>query len=261
MLRMGSFVESRVFFYPSRQPFVTPEGVRDVSILTPEGHTLHAWVMGPEDSDAPVILHIHGNAGNVSTHADFSWFLAQAGYRVVLFDYRGYGRSEPAGRVTRARALTDAQAALDWVKSQEEFVGAPIGVYGVSLGGAIGLPLAARNEDVRAVCATSAFASWRGVASDHAPMLAPLLISRGQDPVDAIAELGDRPVLLVHGGQDAIVPVHHLEILASASRVAGVSVETALIPLGGHNDVPHGQGEAMEAVLAFFRERLGLSSR
>jgi dipeptidyl aminopeptidase/acylaminoacyl peptidase len=256
MLRMGSFVESWVFYFPSREAFITPSDVRDVSIPTLEGHSLHAWVTEPEDQSAPVILHLHGNAGNIETHAEFSAFLAAAGFRVVLLDYRGYGRSERAGRPTRERLFADSQSALDWMRSQDEFKGAPIGVYGVSLGGAMATALAGQNEDVRALCTVSAFSSWQGVARDHAPVLGSLLIGRGLDPVMEIAGLSGRPVLLIHGGQDAIVPVHHLERIASAGRKAGARVETALIPLGSHNDVPFAHDEAREAVTAFFRTHL-----
>jgi dipeptidyl aminopeptidase/acylaminoacyl peptidase len=254
---MAGLVESHFFYFPSREVFVTPPGVRDVSIETSDGHTLHAWLMGPvDDHAAPVILHLHWNAGNVSNHSAFSEFLANSGYRVLLVDYRGYGRSEANGRLTRHRLLGDAQHALEWIREQSEFEASPIGVYGVSLGGAFATALVARNDDISALCLTSAFSSWRGVAGDHVPILPRLLIGRGLDPEDEIGAVGSCPVLIVHGAEDSIVPERHLEVLASAARRGGVAVETALIPFGGHNDVPSEYPEARRAIAEFFGRTL-----
>src|SRR5262245_28689172 len=105
MLRLTSCVESRVLYFPSRDTFRTPAGYEDVSIRSPDGLTLHGWVMPARGVDGgarpPAVLHLHGNAGNVESHASWSESLPEHGISVLLLDYRGYGRSAPAGSLTR----------------------------------------------------------------------------------------------------------------------------------------------------------------
>ena len=93
------------------------------------------------------ILHVHGNAGHVANHAEFSAFLTQAGFHVLVFDYRGYGRSDDGGRLTRAKLVADTHAALDYLLRRDDVDPERIGMLGYSLGGVIGLAAAAEREE------------------------------------------------------------------------------------------------------------------
>jgi fermentation-respiration switch protein FrsA (DUF1100 family) len=131
-----------------------------------------------------------------------------------------------------------------------------VGLYGVSLGAAPALEVAARRSEVRAVCAVSPFATWRGVAGDHVPLLGPLLIARGMDPVDLAGRLGGRPLLLVHGAGDSIVHPRHSEAIEASARAAGVAVTRTLIHGADHNAIIADHADARRAIEAFFASTL-----
>lgn len=255
-VRLFGWAES-LAYWPSRDPFLTPAGYEDVTFATGDGLTLHGWFMPPPGAEPPypAVLHAHGNAGNVSSHDSFSSFLTDHGLAVLVFDYRGYGRSDK-GRVRRRNLLEDTRAAMRYLRSRDDVDTGRIGVYAVSLGGAFALPGAAENKDVRAVVTLSTFSTWRGVARDWLPVLGPLLLPGGLDPVDALPGLSGRPMLIVHGDADEVINVRHSTILDDAARAAGVDVETYICPGRDHNRLIDTDPEARERIAAFFAEHL-----
>lgn len=249
----------RLFFYPDRSPFTTPPGVEDVSFSTPDGLTLHGWFIPPngrtdDAPPAPAVLHVHGNAGNVSQHLDFCRFLADEGFAVLLFDYRSYGRSDP-GPLRRRRLVSDAHAALDALLARPGIDPTRIAVYGNSLGAVVGLALAAERPEVRAVVSAAAFSRWQRIAADHTGLLGRALIRHGLDAEVSAATLGNRPLLVIHGTADEIVPAYHAERIADSARAARVPVTVFLLEGVTHNDLMLTR-PAQRAVAVFLREAL-----
>ncbi|HLO41697.1 MAG TPA: alpha/beta fold hydrolase [Phycisphaerales bacterium] len=263
-----SWAESRVFYHPSRERFETPPGATDVTFRSEDGVELHGWLLLPirpyraDDGRAPerfpVVLHCHGNAGNISSHLDFSSFLVDRGVAVFIFDYRGYGRSEDARGLARGALLKDSRAALNALLMRPEIDPARVGVLGVSLGGVFATALAVERDEIRAVCTVSAFSSWRGIAGDHLPVLGPLLLSNALSPRDSLREMSPRPVLLVHGDRDEIIGIEHMGVLEKAARAGGSSVAVHTVPGGDHNGVLFtGQGE-QDVIADFFIDALAV---
>lgn len=263
VLGLTSCIESSVFYFPSRDPFVTPPGVEDVTFKTSDGLTLHGWFMpgagrAPGSPAGPVILHTHGNAGNIESHVEFSRFLTSAGLSVFIFDYRGYGRSDPASHLNRGKLFTDTQAALDYLLSRPDVDPRRVGVYGVSVGSSFALALAAQRPEVRAAAEVSGFSTWRSIAGDHLPLLGPLLIRSGLDPLDSVKRLGTRPLLIIHGQLDTIVPVRHADILARAAKEAGTPVTGLVVPGAEHNDIIFESAPARDTIADFFSRTLSV---
>lgn len=257
-----ALLESKAFYFPERSAFATPPGVEDVVFPGPEGSELHAWWIPARNAGAapaPTILHTHGNAGHLAYHLAFVEWLADAGFNVFLFDYRGYGRSTDAGRLVRSMLLADAHAALDHLLTRPDVDPARIGLFGFSMGGVVGLNLAAERREFRAVVAAAPFSTWRGVASDYAGPLGPLLIPAGLDARDAARNLGDRPLLIVHGSHDGVVSVRHAKIVAEAASSAGVPTRAFYQPGADHERLLTDHPEVQRAIEAFLAEHLDAS--
>jgi pimeloyl-ACP methyl ester carboxylesterase len=197
----------------------------------------------------------NGNGGNISDRLSNIGIFHRLGISTFVFDYRGYGRSDDA-RPTRDTLVRDAHAALDFVLSRADLDPKRVGVLGMSLGGVAGSYLASERAEIRSLALVSAFTSWGTVANDHVPILGRLLVRPGHDPLDAVAKLGARPLLLLHGEQDRVVPVSHSRQLAEAARVAGLEPDLVLMPEADHNDILDSR-VAQRKLAEFFSRTLG----
>ena len=219
----------RMFFYPDSAQYSRPEqyGLQheDVYITAADGSRLHGWWLPAKGAALGSVLHLHGNAANVSNHLPLVAWLPAAGFNVLMLDYRGFGRSE--GRPTLAGVVDDAAAALAYLRTRPGVDGGRLVVLGQSLGGATALRLLARDSSgVRLAVIEAAFASYRGIARDAAmqsvvlaplvPIAAPALPPAKDDPVAALAAVRV-PLLLVHGTADEVIPFRHGEQLAAAA--------------------------------------------
>jgi fermentation-respiration switch protein FrsA (DUF1100 family) len=219
----------RLFFYPDSAQYTRPEqyGLQheDVLFTAADGSRLHGWWLPAKGAALGSVLHLHGNAANVSNHLPLVAWLPGAGFNVLMLDYRGFGRSQ--GRPTLDGVVDDAAAALAYLRTRPGVDGGRLIVLGQSLGGATALRLLARDGDgVRLAVIEAAFASYRGIARDAAmqsvvlaplvPIAAPALPPTSDDPVTALARLRV-PLLLVHGTDDEVIPFRHGEQLAAAA--------------------------------------------
>jgi fermentation-respiration switch protein FrsA (DUF1100 family) len=125
----------------------------------------------------------------------------------------------------------------------------------VSLGGTIAIAAAAQDERVAAVCVAAAFSSWATIASNHAPVIGRLLIRPGVDAVESVTRLGTRPILIVHGSADDVVPLAHGHRIHAAATAAGVKSRIIELPGGRHNDWPMTHPVATHQIAAFFRDQ------
>lgn len=259
----------RVFYYPDAKRRGTPAdhslAYEDVWFRAADGVRLHGWFL-PSATAGPArgtVLHLHGNAGNITGHYEFVHWLPSAGYHVLTFDYRGYGRSE--GRTTRAGTVRDASAALDYLRSRADVDNARIVLFGQSIGGAVCVvTAAARREHVRAVAVDSAFSGYRAISRHHVlgnPLLAvlawwvPFCIPRSEEPIDAVGRIAPVPLLFLHGTSDRIVPWRMSQELYDA---AAAPKELWLIEGMDHTEVWEAEAEsARRRLLGFYEGALG----
>ena len=160
----------------------------------------------------------------------------------MVFDYRGYGRSEGVPTVTGI--LQDGRAARTKLAQEARIPEEEIVLFGRSLGGAVMVQLAAESPP-RGLVLESTFASLREVADYLAPGFAWIVPQEKLDSRTAIAAYPG-PLLQSHGEADSTIP------FASGRRLfdsAPGPKEFLAIPGADHND---GQGPAYyERLMAF----------
>jgi uncharacterized protein len=206
-----------LLYLPSRKIVQTPRaaGLRfaDVAFRTDDGERLHAWWV---PAQAPAIGHVllcHGNAGNVGDRLPHLALLSGAGFDVLAFDYRGYGRS--SGRPSEDGTDRDARAARDALLRQDGVDRARVLYLGESLGGAVALALAI-DQPPAAVILQSTFTSVRDMARLHYPFIPRGLVPDAYPSLRLISRL-HVPLLVLHGARDRIVPLMHGEALFDAA--------------------------------------------
>lgn len=261
-LRWTGFMESVGFIHPGSSTFATPRYFQDVEFAAADGTRLHGWFMPARNRSAgagpaPAVLHVHGNQASIDIHADWSNFLTDRGISVLVFDYRSFGRSQNVGQLlTREQMLSDTRAAFETLIARKDVDRAHVGVYGVSLGGAFALALAAERPEIASVCTLATFSSWPAVAGDYVPVLGQLLIRTGMAQSSNAAKLGSRPLLIVHGDRDVVVNVRHASVIADAASAAGVKVEKLIVAGAGHIDILDERFPAERAIADFFERTL-----
>ena len=243
-----------------------------VTLPSRTGITL-AGTFFPGRSRATIVVS-HGYGNDQEEVLPFAAFLQRAGYSVFTYDMRHRGGSGGDAITLGALEQHDLVSVVDYLVARPDVDRERIGALGVSLGGAVSVMAAARDPRIRAVvddCGFSDVASATDTAFEHfiglpAFPFSPLSVTIsewriGQSvsqsrPIDAVGQIGPRPLLIIHGLADEQVPPDHSERLFAA---AGEPKELWLVPGAGHGLskwelVP---AEYERRVVAFFRAHLG----
>ncbi len=228
-------MQPRLLYYPDmpgRELEATPADIglayEDVDLHTRDGVQLHAWFI-PVERPRATVLFCHGNAGNISHRLDSIRLLHSLGLQVLIFDYRGYGRSE--GKPSEEGSYRDVDAAWHYLLDVRGLPGDGIILFGRSLGAAVAADLASRTRPA-GVILESAFTSVPDMAAGIYPWLPVRLLSRYRyDNLGKIA-LITVPLLLVHSRQDEIIPFAQGQRLFERAHEPKQFLEIN----GGHND-------------------------
>jgi fermentation-respiration switch protein FrsA (DUF1100 family) len=223
--------QDRLVFYPGGPPVRDPRSVglafEALRPRTADGLELDAWWIPAAEPRGAVIVS-HGNAGSIEGRLHIAHAFHALGLGVLLYDYRGYGRS--AGRPSERGLYLDAEAA--WQVLVEQLGVAPerLLIYGESLGGAVAVELAARRPAAGLILESS-FSSLPAVGARAYPYLPVRLLARSR--FDSLAKIGALalPVLVIHSPEDEVVPFAHGEALRAAAGGSTRRVQSS----GGHN--------------------------
>ena len=214
----------------------------------------------------PTALLLHGIPG-LEKNADIAYALRDAGWNALIFHYRGCWGSE--GDYTLAGVPDDVRAALDAI-TDGKFPVDPhrIAAMGHGLGGWAAIVTAAgRDSRIRAVVTIGGLANLRTLplsdqlAADYARFLRNITpkgiqsqwraLGATYNPVDLVDVLLPRPLFIVHGTADEIVPMSQAMELKQQSPGA----ELALIE-GADHGFSQQRGQLANTVVAWLKEKL-----
>ena len=204
-----------LLYLPSREPVAEP-GVpfENLELTSDDGERLHGWwVPATGETRLGHVLLLHGNAGNVGDRVAAHRAAAGAGFDVLAFDYRGYGRS--SGRPDEQGTYRDARAALAALLRRDGVDPARVVYLGESLGGAIALELALWSPPAGLIL-QSTFTSVRDMARVHYPYIPRPAVPDAYPSLRLIAGLR-APLLFLHGDRDEVVPLMYGEALFEAA--------------------------------------------
>ncbi|WP_264320424.1 alpha/beta hydrolase [Zarconia navalis] len=200
------------------------------------------WIPATNQSDnSHVLLYLHGNGGNIGVNLYQAERFHKLGFSVLLIDYRGYGKST-GPHPNESRVYEDAETALNYLIRDRGIDPDRIFLYGHSLGGAIAIETATRNQNIAGLIVQCSFTSILETANSRKLYsLFPLnfLLYHEFNSIEKVRSLS-MPILFIHGQEDDVVPAYMSEELYAATSAPK---QLHLIPNAGHNDVASVMGD------------------
>ena len=214
LLLLALFLLQRHWIYPAPNgPASLPPGFTEVEYVTSDGLQLvGAWRSA--ENTKPVVVFFHGNADDWSGAALATQSLADAGYSVLLPEYRGY--SGNPGSPDEKGLYKDGRAALSWL-SRQGSSGDNVVLIGNSLGSGVAVQLASETQP-QALILVSPYSSMVGLVAEILPWIPVRLLLTERYENDRKLPSIDVPTLIVHGSEDSLIPLSHGQRLAAVGR-------------------------------------------
>lgn len=247
-----SWMHAQSFIMPHHsQPYQTPAAFdlpyEDVQLTASDGIELTAWYVPPPEGSSTTLIYLHGIGSNRGHLLDLADKLYDDGYGGLFLDIRGHGDSESVQRTMGVTEVRDVQAAADYLLQQPEVT--RLGVIGPSYGASLAILSAAAVPELESVVAFSPYSALVDVVGDRARQMyslpprpaADLVVwwtnlytgenAYNASPRAAMSQITERPVLLVHGALDGVIPIASAERIVAAG---GDNVTYWLLENTGH---------------------------
>jgi uncharacterized protein len=204
----------------------------------------------------PAIVIVHGAGSCKENHSDFARLAADYGWAALAYDQRGHGES--LGEMS-PRAINDAIAMSRLLCEREDVDSGRVCIRGSSMGGFVAIHAASVSDRLAAaiaICPAGERMLLEGLASDRLEMRADQTALRPwlqeHDLRDAVALMGDKPLILLHANGDGEVPADwSRELYESAAEPR----KLILVPGGHHRSVQH-DAELQTAALRWLERNL-----
>lgn len=244
-----------------RLPFET------VQFTATDGLRLTGWLI-LKDKARPWIILCHGLGASKTDILPYGIFLYKRGFNLFFFDFRAHGESQGLATSFGHREQRDLEGAIRFL--QKRYPETRLGVWGNSLGGAVALLVASRENAIRAVCADSPYHDLEGSLNRHLNLIFRLpripfgyfarwayeirfltLIQR-VSPVRVVDKISPRAVFLINGAKDQ-------RMLATETKElyerAGEPREIWIAPEAGHLEAYSFYPEDYEGKVSSFFEK------
>lgn len=227
------YLNQRGFVFVPSGELVTPEdkGLENVSVELVEmadGTKTTVWTAESAREGLPTVIYFHGNSSNLSGRWQRFKMILDSGYGLYAPTYRGYAGSE--GSPSEAAIISDALEHFDRAAAG----GTPVIVHGESLGTGVATAVAAERPDAGLLVLEAPYTALVDMAFESYPWLPVGLLMK--DPMKTRDRIGkvETPVLIIHGTEDAIIPVEHGERLF---EFASDPKELLIVDGAGHGDL------------------------
>ncbi len=209
------------FFYENQQ-------VDEYNLETHDGavvNGLHFKTSKPKG----VVLYLKGNSKSIKGWGKFAVDFTRHGYDVIMFDYRGFGKS--TGRRSQKAIQQDLQMIYNEIKKkvEEKY----IILYGRSLGSGFAVKLASVNNP-RMLILESPYYSLKQVAAQFVPFMPLSLAMRFPLPAYKWIKYVKCPIFIIHGTNDKLIP---LESSVKLSRINPDRTRLYTVIGGGHKNL------------------------
>lgn len=219
-------------------------GGEEISVEAEDGTQIFGWYFAHQNPRRG-ILYSYGNGEDAARNAEYMAYLRdQLQASVLVFDYRGYGKS--AGKPFEDGLILDGSAAQRWLADQLRLKPDDIVLFGRSLGGGVAVALAER-QGAQALIVHSSFANMVDVGAAAYPWLPVRLMMRNRFESEERIKNYDGPLLQIHGTADYVVP---FDLATPLYEAAPTEQKVFLeVPNGGHNDGL--SAENLQAIVEF----------
>ena len=244
----------------------------NVYFKTEDKVQIKGWFIPSEEYSAKTVILMHGWGMNRSDILKNTYFLRDLGFNLLYFDFRALGESGGKTSSIGYLELKDVAAAVRFLKETRPQFCEKIGLYGLSMGGMVAICEAAHKPDISCVVAEASYYSFRRVVSRWAWVhhkvpyfpLIPIILHyirkylgvnpERYSPKYNIPKIAPRPVFIIHGRYDNLVPAAQAKMLF---KKAGEPKEIWLVPGAKHNKCAEVGGfEYKQRLADFFRQYL-----
>jgi uncharacterized protein len=219
------------------------QGIAGTAVVSADGIRLAGWYIpaaSAPDPAAPTVLIVHGHSDNKSAMLPYAEALHDR-FNVVVMDLRHSGRSTGTQHTLGVLEQDDVRAMLDWLERTKD--PEHIAMLALSAGAAAGLALSRTDDRIEAFVTDSVHArsesfiaqGFQEAGHPAYPGTWATLLGfwartehdiRSADPIDSLALISDRPLLLLHGTADATdVPAESADLLYADAQRLGMDVE------------------------------------
>ena len=236
------------------------------------------FVTPPGEGPFPGIVKFHGIPGGPDQIGGVATSLAQSGFAVLTFDFRGFRESE--GYFTLSGQIPDAKAAITHLLQSDLTIDTWSGVYAASWGAAVAICTLAEETRIDALCLRAPVFDtlWFSqlplvrasaeVMRDTDPtqirglddpeifektLLKMVEDSRIHNPIDEVSKIAPRPLLIVHGSDDIGIPLAGVKRLY---ELAGEPKDLVVVEGADHNlSDPRAYEITVNTVVEWFKNK------
>lgn len=202
---------------------------QNVTFYTDDNIKIKGWFIPSEDPKAKTIILLHGYPADKGDILPSRLFLQQK-YNLLFFDFRYFGISGGSYTTLGKNEVQDLLAAIKYLHTRGIN---EVGVWGLSMGGAVALLTAPRAPEIKAIVAESSYARLDWMADEYYNIpyinygLALLTrlwgklflgIDIKKESILMEAEKLQIPILLIHSQHDNVIPFKHAQALKDALK-------------------------------------------